>query len=97
MAKSPAEIGSLAREQCPSAIHVLKGIMNNKKSAESARIQASNSLLDRGLGKPAQAVNVAVQVQVTEIKHIIVRPGDVIEGECEVIEPAPPALPDPDA
>lgn len=87
MAKSPAEIGSLAREQCPSAIHVLKGIMNSKKAAQSARIAASNSLLDRGLGKPAQAVSLAVNVQVTEIKRIIVQPGQVIEGEFEEVEP----------
>lgn len=59
MAKTPAEIGSLAREACPKAINTLRGIMNSKKASEGARIQASNSLLDRGLGKPAQALTVA--------------------------------------
>ena len=93
MAKSPAEIGSLAREQCPSAIHVLKGIMNNKKSPQAARIAASNSLLDRGLGKPAQSVSLDVQVQVTEIKRIIVQPGQVIDTEFEEVAPVPALAP----
>ncbi len=56
MAKTPAEIGSLAREQCPSAIHMLKRVMNSKKAPTAARVSAANSLLDRGLGKPAQAI-----------------------------------------
>jgi hypothetical protein len=58
MAKTPAEIGSLAREQCPSAIHMLKGVMNSKKAPTAARVSAANSLLDRGLGKPAQAIQI---------------------------------------
>ncbi len=56
MARTPAQITALAREQCPSAIHVLRGIMNSKKAPTAARVSASNSLLDRGLGKPAQAI-----------------------------------------
>ena len=82
MAKTPAEIGSLAREQCPSAIHVLKGIMNCKESPESARISASNSLLDRGLGKPAQAVTVDITKTITLIERRIV---DVIDVDSEIV------------
>ena len=79
MAKSPAEIGSLARESCPQAIHVLKGIMNSKKASEGARIQASNSLLDRGLGKPQQAVQLDVAVQITSIERRIIDAKPVID------------------
>ena len=63
--------------------------MNSDKASEGARIQASNSLLDRGLGKPAQSVSLDVQVQVTEIKRIIVQPGQVIDTEFEEVEPVP--------
>jgi hypothetical protein len=88
MAKTLAEIGSLAREQCPSAIHVLKGIMNSKESPESARISASNSLLDRGLGKPAQAIAIKGDPDSPVIFHL--RLGDgiapkVIDGTAEVM------------
>ena len=59
--------------------------MNSDQASEGARIQASNSLLDRGLGKPAQSVSLDVQVQVTEIKRIIVQPGQVIDTEFEEV------------
>ena len=32
--------------------------MNSDQAADTARISASNSLLDRGLGKPAQAIQI---------------------------------------
>ena len=56
--------------------------MNSDQASEAARIQASNSLLDRGLGKPMQAVSVDVTVNITRIERTIVDPL-VIEGECE--------------
>ena len=82
MAKTPAQITALAREQCPTAIHVLRGIMNSRKAPQAARIAASNSLLDRGLGKPAQAVTVDITKTITLIERRIV---DVIDVESEVI------------
>ncbi len=84
MAKTPAEIGSLAREACPQAINTLRGIMNSKKAPQAARIAASNSLLDRGLGKAAQAVTIDVNVKVTAITRRIV---DAIDVDCDVVEP----------
>ena len=56
MAKTPAEIRSLARAQCPKAIRVLKGIMCSETAPEAARIAAANSLLDRGYGKATQPI-----------------------------------------
>ncbi len=82
MAKTPAEIGSLAREACPKAIHTLRGIMNSKEASEAARIAASNSLLDRGLGKPMQQVSLDHQVTVTAIERRIV---DVLDVASEVV------------
>ena len=51
---------------------------------------------DRMDGKPVQGVEMAVNVQVTEIKRIIVQPGQVIDTEFEEVEPGP-ALEAPDA
>ena len=48
--------------------------MNNTKSPPAARIQAASALLDRGLGKPHQAVAVDVSVAITKIERRIVDP-----------------------
>ena len=49
-----AEVKELAREHTAEAIHTLVSIMNDPKSVAAARVSASNSLLDRGYGKPPQ-------------------------------------------
>jgi hypothetical protein len=51
-----AEIRDLARLQCPAAIATLTTVMKTSKS-EANRVSASNSLLDRGIGKAVQAVH----------------------------------------
>ena len=79
MAKSPAEIGSLAREACPKAINTVRGIMNSPETAPQVKLQAAVILMDRGLGKPQQAVSLEVAVTVTKIERVIIRPGDLIE------------------
>jgi hypothetical protein len=56
MAKTPTEIKSLARSHTEAAINCLAGIMNKDSAPESARVAAANALLDRGWGKPAQAI-----------------------------------------
>ena len=58
MARAPTDVRSLARVHTEPAIKTLVGIMNQKKASDTARIQASNSLLDRGWGKPAQALQI---------------------------------------
>ena len=52
-------------------------------------VSALKEIGDRLDGKPVQGVEMALNVQVTEIKYTIVHPGDVIEGECEEVEPEP--------
>ena len=52
--KVVAEVKELAREHTAEAIHTLVSIMNDPKSVPAARVSASNSLLDRGYGKPPQ-------------------------------------------
>jgi hypothetical protein len=56
MSRTPTEIKSLARAHTETAIRVLAGIMNQDDSAPAARVQAANSLLDRGWGKATQVI-----------------------------------------
>lgn len=56
MAKATVEIRSLARSHSDTAIRTLAAIMTKEDAPESARVAAANSLLDRGWGKPAQAI-----------------------------------------
>lgn len=53
MTKAPTEIRSLARAYTEIAIQSLAAISKRGKS-ESARVAASEALLSRGWGKPAQ-------------------------------------------
>ena len=56
MAKAPIEIKSLARGHTETALNVLVGIMNQSEAPPAARVSAATALLDRGWGKPAQAI-----------------------------------------
>lgn len=48
-----------ARMHWPDAIRVMAEILNNPKVQAQVRLMAGNSLLDRGFGKPAQAIDIA--------------------------------------
>ena len=52
------DLAALARTYSEDAIAALVGIANDPKVNPSARISAANALLDRGHGKPPQAVAV---------------------------------------
>ena len=54
MAKTPADLRSLARSYTEMGVRVLAGIANAEEQPASARVAAVNALLDRGWGKPAQ-------------------------------------------
>jgi hypothetical protein len=53
MAKSPADIRSLARSHTKLALQTLSGIARSSTS-DPARVSAAQALLDRGWGKAAQ-------------------------------------------
>jgi hypothetical protein len=57
MAKTPADIRSLARSHTETAIKTLAGIMEQPDAQPAARVAAANSLLDRGWGKPTQPIS----------------------------------------
>ena len=49
-------IKELAKEHSEIALNTLVEIATNKKSKESARVQAAVAILDRGWGKPSQSI-----------------------------------------
>ena len=59
--KRDENLAALARMHTVDAIAVLVSIANDPKVNPSARISAANSLLDRGHGKPPQAVAVKTE------------------------------------
>lgn len=54
--KSDIIIKELAKEHSEIALNTLVEIATNKKSKESARVQAAVAILDRGWGKPSQSI-----------------------------------------
>ena len=57
MVSIPSEVRQLAREHTLSAIRALVSIVDNDEAVPMARVQAANSLLDRGWGKNNQPVS----------------------------------------
>ena len=79
MAKALTDIRSLARAHTESALNVLAGIMNEPSAPHAARVAASNSLLDRGWGKAAQAIggtDVLPPIAIEQIVRKIVDPAN---------------------
>jgi hypothetical protein len=51
-----ADMRQLAREHGPDAIAKIRAIMDDENAPHMARLNAANSLLDRGYGRPGQSV-----------------------------------------
>ncbi len=56
MPKALTDIRSIARSHTRTAIKTLAGIMTCKDATPAARVGAANALLDRGWGRPPQAL-----------------------------------------
>lgn len=54
------DVRMIAREWTTDSIHTLASIMKDVSASPNARVAAANSLLDRGWGKPAQAIEATV-------------------------------------
>ena len=59
---SPADVKAAAREMTPQALGTLQEIMEDKKAPPAARVSAATAVLDRGWGKPGQAVEIAGEI-----------------------------------
>lgn len=69
MAKRLIDVRSLARERTTECINVLTGLMRSPKVEPKVRVDAANSLLDRGWGK-ASAGDDAGEIRVI-IRQIV--------------------------
>lgn len=56
MAKTITEIRSIARSHTRTAINALVGVIKAKDATPAARVSAATAILDRGWGKPPQAL-----------------------------------------
>lgn len=55
--KLPEELKEAFKAAAPDALRVLVGIINDETARHSDRIRAAEVVLDRGYGKPVQAVD----------------------------------------
>ena len=60
-------IAAYAREHSMDALKVLIEIMNDYEVAPEHRMRAANHLLDRGIGKPRQTVEIEGDVNVNHV------------------------------
>ena len=59
-----AALVAYARQHCKEGIDYLVGVMNDEKESTKHRLRATQLLLDRGLGRPAQSIEVSGDVNV---------------------------------
>jgi hypothetical protein len=65
--KTFRDVADAARECTQDAIDTLFAIMKDPKAPAPARISAAQALLDRGYGKPAQAIAISEQADLSHI------------------------------
>lgn len=56
VSQAKREIAEMAKDHAAKALQVLIDVANNSKVAPAARVSAATAILDRGYGKPRQAV-----------------------------------------
>lgn len=77
MPKTLTEIRSIARSHTRTAINALVGVMKAKDATPAARVSAAAAILDRGWGRPVQALengdSGALEL-IHKIERVIVHP-----------------------
>jgi hypothetical protein len=79
MPKTLTEIRSLARSHTRTAINALVGVMKAEDATPAARVSAATAILDRGWGRPAQALensDKGALELIQRIERVIVDPED---------------------
>ena len=61
------DVADAARERTEDAIDTLATVMKDPKAPAAARISAAQAILDRGHGKPAQAIEVDAGPDLTHV------------------------------
>lgn len=54
--KAKKELQDMAKDHAKEALETLRKIMTNDQEPAAARVSAANAILDRGYGKPPQAI-----------------------------------------
>jgi len=57
VSQAKRDIAEMAKGHAEKALEVLISVANNSKAAPAARVSAASAILDRGYGKPRQAVD----------------------------------------
>jgi hypothetical protein len=79
MTKTITEIRSMARSHTRTAINALVGVMKAKDASHAARVSAATAILDRGWGRPVQALQNAddgALELIHRIERVIVHPAN---------------------
>lgn len=69
--KGEGDIRELARKHTPQAIRTLEKVMNDDNANPSARVAASEALLNRGWGRPAQTIRASIDTDFSERNAIV--------------------------
>lgn len=71
--KKQLDTEKLARAHAEKAIDALVDVVTNKKAVAVARVQAAQALLDRGFGRPTQAVKAEHTLTLNEAFEDVLR------------------------
>ena len=82
-----ADVRVAARDLTHEALATLRQVMTNPKAPPSARVSAAEAILDRGWGRPTQAVEAKVDLT---LERLIVM---ATERERQLALSAPPLAP----
>ena len=86
--KIAEDLRTAFRERCPEALETLLSVMRSEKAADRDRIRAAEIILDRGYGKPVQAVSMEPNEDGEALGVVVLAP---------VMEPTKPPEELPDA
>lgn len=83
--KRDHDIAALARDYAPASIAILVDIMADERTPPATRVMAARELLDRGFGRPPQALQLKHSLTVGEEFDRFIR-------KLQGIDDAPPKL-----
>lgn len=76
VSQAKRELAEMAKDHAEAALQTLVDVASNAKASESARVSAAVAILDRGYGKPFQAVQLSgdANAPVQVVQYTIVDP-----------------------
>lgn len=71
VSQAKRELAAMAKDHAEAALLVLVNIANSVKAPAAARVSAASAILDRGYGKPMQAVEVDGSLAMSPMPTVI--------------------------